>query len=659
MSPKTWEDTYKSRLTQATDALAHIRNGQTIFVGSGAGEPLLLTDTLAEMAPRFCDIEVIHLATTREKPRLADPALVHSFRYNSFYVGRHATSSAADDPTDYTPMNVSELPSAMATGTILIDVALVQVSPPDALGFCSLGVSVDATRAAVENANLVIAQVNRNMPVTVGDSLIPVDDLDFVVEGDTPLAEVAPPRLDPVSLTIGRHVAGLISDGMTIHFDRGPISAATMRYLDTRKDLGIHTDILTDDILRLIESGAVTNRRKKIYHGKAVATMAMGTSRLYKALEGNPHIELLPIDEVNDPAIIMQIDDMVSVHAVGEIELTGMARADTEHVSVKQSLPSSTNYIQGARCSKNGFTIMALPSTTPDGRRSRIVSVSVGRGVAFNRASAEYVVTEYGIVNLYGLSVRERTIALISIAHPKFRRQLLTEAKELRYVGRDQKIPPEAGCVYPSNYEFSHTFKDGLEVLFRPMQPSDARRLQRLFYKLQPDTIRLRFHGTIKALTNEMAQAATTIDYSRDMAIVGLVGPRSNPEIIGEGRYTYNPGNNMGEFDIVVREDYRGRGIGDVSGRLPQQDRVFPRAGRGVRRRDPGKRRHAGSVQEGVADGEDALRAREHGRHREVPRTAGEAPQGQRHRVLGPLRRLQVRRRPPFRSGARQDRHST
>ena len=561
MASKAWMHSYSEKLVPAREALSHIRNGQTIFIGSGAGEPDLLTDTLADMAPHFCDIEVIHLATARREPKLASPELSGSFRYNSFYVGRHDSEPAGDVTTDYTPMNVSELPAAMATGTVLVDVALVQVSPPDELGTCSLGVSVDATRAAVENANLVIAQVNKNMPVTVGDSLVPLEDIDYIVEGNAPLAEASAPVLDPVSLTIGRHIASLISDGMTLHFDRGPISASTMRYLDTRKDLGIHTDILTDDILRLIESGAVTNRRKKIYHGKTVATMAMGSEKLYRSLEGNPHVELLPIEEVNDPSVIAKNDDMVSVHSVGEIELTGMARADTEHVSVKQSLPSSTNYIFGARCSRNGFTIMALPSTTPDGSRSRIVSVSIGRGVAFDRASVEYVVTEYGTVNLYGLSVRERAIALISIAHPKFRHQLLDEAKRLGYVGKDQEIPPESGCVYPHQYEFSHTFNDGTEVLFRPVQPSDARRLQRLFYKLTPETIRLRFHATIKALTDEMAQKAAAIDYSRDMAIVGLVGPRSNPEIIAEGRYTYNPGNNMGEFDIVVREDYRGKGL--------------------------------------------------------------------------------------------------
>jgi len=561
MAPKRWKTFYADKLVSASEALSHIKNGQTIFVGSGAGEPAVLTEKLAEMAPRFCDIEVIHLATTREEPILAAPELTDSFRYNSFYVGRHDSEPEGVDTTDYTPMNVSELPAAMATGTVLVDVALVQLSTPDELGFCSLGVSVDATLAAVENAKLVIAQINKNMPVTMGDSLVSLEAIDYAVEGHTQLAEARAPVLDPVSLTIGRYIASLITDGMTLHFDRGPISAAAMRYLDTRKDLGIHTDILTDDILRLIESGAVTNRRKKIYHGKTVATMAMGSEKLYRSLQGNPHIELLPINEVNDPAVITQNDEMVSVHSVGEMELTGMARADTEHVSVKQSLPSSTNYIHGARCSKNGFTIMALPSTTPDGSRSRIVSVSIGRGVAFDRASVEYVVTEYGTVNLYGLSVRERAIALMSIAHPKFRHDLLEEAKRLGYVPKDQEIPPESGCVYPHQYEFSHTFNDGTEILFRPVQPSDARRLQRLFYKLTPETIRLRFHGTIKALTNEMAQKAAAIDYSRDMAIVGLIGPRSNPEIIAEGRYTYNPGSNMGEFDIVVREDYRGKGL--------------------------------------------------------------------------------------------------
>jgi acetoin utilization deacetylase AcuC-like enzyme/acyl-CoA hydrolase/GNAT superfamily N-acetyltransferase len=562
MYDRSWQNAYSDQLASAEAALSHIRNGQTIFVGSGAGEPLFLTKTLAEMAAHFSDIEVIHLTSASEESALASSKLTGSFRYNTFYIGRYSAEGTEHAGMDYTPMNVSELPEAMANGTIPIDVALIQVAPPDSLGFCSLGVSVDATKAAAENASLVIAQVNENMPVTLGDSVIPASKIDHLVDGTAPLIEVTSPQPDPVSLTIGRYVANLITDGMTLQFDRGPISAAAMRYLDTRRDLGIHTAILTNDILRLIRSGAITNQMKAVNKGKTVATMAMGTTELYAEIASNPHIELLPIDQVSNPQIIAQNDHMVSIHTVEEMELTGMARANTTQRSLQRSLPTSMNFIDGARHSKDGFTILALRSTTPDGKRSNIVSVSLGRGVAFSRAEIDYVVTEYGVVNLCGLPVRERAIALISVAHPKFRHQLLEEAKKLKYVTDDQVIPPEAGCVYPHQYEFTKVFRDGTEVRFRPLQPSDAHRLQKLFYSLSRDTIRQRYHGTIKTLTDAAAQRQAAIDYSKDMAIVGLVGPWRNPLIVGEGRYSYDPDNNMGEFDIVVREDYRGCGIG-------------------------------------------------------------------------------------------------
>ncbi len=562
MASKTWQQRYSDKVVSAREALFHIRNGQTVFVGSGAGEPMLLTDALYEMSPEFCDIEIIHLSTAQEEPKLSRPQPSGSFRYNSLYVGRHGAEGTGGSAADYTPMNVSELPKAMAAGALRVDVALIQISPPDPHGMCNLGVSVDATKAAAENARLLIAQVNENSPATLGDTWLHVDSIDYLVEGDLPLPVVAPPELDPVSLTIGRHVAGLITNGMTLHLDCGPISAAAMRYLDTRKDLGIHTDIITDDLMRLMSSGAVTNSRKRNHRGKTVATMVMGSQKLYSESANDPYVELLPIDLVSNPTVIGQNDDMVCVLSVQEIELTGMARADVEHVSLKRTLPSSMDFLDGAHLSKNGFTILALPSTTPDGARSRIVGQSVGRGVAFNRAKVDYVVTEYGAVNLYGLSVRERSIALISIAHPKFRQSLLEEAKTLGYVGPSQFVPPEEGGVYPRNYEFSHVFPGGTDIGFRAIQPSDARRLQRLFYALSPETIRLRYHGTIKTLSAEDAQRLASIDYRHDMAIVGLVGPRRSPDIVAEGRYTYNPANNMGEFDIVVREDFRGRGIG-------------------------------------------------------------------------------------------------
>jgi len=560
VTEKSWQDIYAEKVSSAEDAISHIRNSQTIFVGSGAGEPLLLTDTLAKMASQFWGLQIIHLTSVQAESKLARPELVEHIRYNTFCIGRGR--SFVDTAAAYIPINIVELPSAMASGIVPIDVALVQVTPPNAIGICSLGVSVDATKAALENADLVIAQVNENMPVTMGDSLVSVENIDFLVKGDAVLVEVSPPELDAISLTIGDYIAGLISDGMVLHIDSGPIASATMRYLDTKKDLGIHTDILTDDILRLIETRAVTNRLKQINKGKTLATMVLGSEKLYKEVDRNPYIELYPIERVNDPFVIARNDNMVSIHAVHEVELTGLARAESAQVSQIQNLPSSLDFINGASRSKNGLNIVALPSTTPDGSRSRIVAHSTARGIGLSRSRIHYVVTEFGAVHIYGLSIRERAIALISIAHPKFREQLLEEAKKLHYVDEKQVIPPMSGCVYPRQYESCNTFKECLQVFFRPIRLSDARRMQRLFYSLSPEAIRMRYHGSVKVLTDEMAQKLVAVDYSKDMAIVGLIGSSKNPQLIAECRYSYDPSCNMGDFSIVVGAKYRGMGIG-------------------------------------------------------------------------------------------------
>lgn len=561
MSTKPWQDLYAAKLTTAENALSHIENGQTIYIGSGGGEPLLLTSTLARMSAQFSDLRVIHLLAHGDQP-LADPALRNNIRYETFYIGRGVEQAVIAGTVDFTPMNLSDLPKAFKKGVANLEVALIQVSPPDDSGMCSLGISVDAGRAAIEVAGLVIAQVNENMPVTLGDSRVSADLIDHFVEGTMDLIEVPPATLDPISLTIGRHIAKLIQNGMTLHFDQGVISSATMRYLDTKRDLGIHTDILTDDLLRLMRTGAVNNQKKTIHKGKTVVNAVLGSLELYEAVHLNPDIEIYPMDYVNSPYTISLNDNMVSIFSVQEMELSGLGRLDMEDPGSIRSLPSSTDFFDGTRRSENGMIILALPSTTPDGKRSRIVAESFGRGVYLNRAKVDFVVTEYGAVDLYGHSIRERAIALISIAHPKFRRKLLEEAKRFHYVEQDQIIPPESGCVYPHQYEFSHTFKDGLEVFFRPVKPSDASALQRMHYKLSEESIRMRYHGMIKTLSNKVAQEMANIDYSKDMAIIGLIGPPRNQRIIAEGRYMYNPGNEMGEFDTLVVEDSRGYGIG-------------------------------------------------------------------------------------------------
>lgn len=561
MAKTRWQDIYTDKLVSAHDALSRIRNGQTIFISSGSGEPLALTETLAEMAPQFSDIRIIHLVAQGHQ-RLARPELANSFRYNTFFIGRGVEKAVAAGTADYTPMNMSDLPGAIARGAVPVDVALIQVSVPDEHGKCSLGISVDAAKAAVIHASLVIAQVNARMPVTFGASDISIDNIDYLVDETMDLIEVPSPKLDPITLTIGRHISNIITSGMTLHFDSGAISAATMRYLDNKKDLGIHTDVLTDDIMRLIKVGVVTNQKKNINIGKTVVNMVRGSKELYETVNNNPDVEVRPLDYVNDPFVISQNDSMVSIFSVQEMELSGLARVGVGNPGGFHTYPSSTDFIDGTRRSKNGLVIMALPSITPDGRYSTIVAQSFGRGVFFNRAKLDIVVTEYGSVNLLGLSLRERAIALISIAHPKFRKQLLRDAKRFNYVGEDQAIALEHGSLYPHHYEFHHVFAEGVQVFFRPVKPLDARQIQRMFYTLSGESIRMRYHGMIKSLTNEAAQEMANIDYSRDMAIIGRYGPPGNRKIIAEARYMYNPSNNMGEFDMLVVEDFRRYGIG-------------------------------------------------------------------------------------------------
>ncbi len=561
-SPVGWQQRYGHKLASPEAATARVRSGQTVYIGSGAAEPTVLTAALVTRAGELRDVAVIHLLGLGESP-FANPRLAGNFRLNTFFVGRGMEEAVREGRADYTPMAVTELPRAMAQGIVTVDVALVQVSPPDAMGSCSLGIAADAGLAAVEHARLVIAQVNEHMPVTHGDTRVHVDQLDLLVDGSMPLQHVEPEDPDPISVTIGRLVADIIQDGAVLHFGRSPVSTATMRFLERRRDLGIHTDVLTTDLLRLIQSGAVTNRTKGVHRGRTVATTAQGTTELYRALHHNPAIELHPVDHVNDPFVIAQNPGVVAVLEVEEVDLSGKARIHGTVASSKRgSLGAALDYLEGASRSEAGLVVLALPSIDLETGESRIVAEGSGRGVFLPRSRVDIVVTEYGSVHLRGLSLRERAVALISVAHPRFRQGLMAQAKEACLVATDQGLQPEQGCVYPHHYETSRSFPGGLEVFFRPVKPSDTRRIQQLFHSLSPETVRMRWHASLNSLSRATLMEITNIDYSRDMAIVGLVGPRGNRRIICEGRCLYSPGNHMGEFDILVHDDYQGRGLG-------------------------------------------------------------------------------------------------
>jgi acyl-CoA hydrolase/acetoin utilization deacetylase AcuC-like enzyme len=560
--PLTWRQRYAHKLHTASAALERVRSGQTVYIGSGAAEPTVLTEAMLARVEALRDVVVIHLLGLGESP-FADPALAVNVRLNTFFVGRGMEEAVRQGRADYTPMSVTELPRAIAQGIIPVDVALVQVSPPDAMGSCSLGIAVDAGLAAVEHAALVIAQVNDRMPVAHGDARVHVDQLHALVEGSVPLIEVPGEETDPISVTIGRLVADIIRDGAVLHFGRSAVSSATMRFLEQRKDLGIHTDVLTSDLLRLIHAGAVTNRTKGVHRGRTVATTAHGDLELYRALHQNPAIELHPVDHVNDPFVIAQNPGAVAVLEVEEVDLSGKARIHGTVASSKRgSLGAALDYIEGVSRAEGGLVVLALPSVDPETGASRIVAEGTGRGVYLPRSKIDIVVTEYGSVHLRGLSLRERAVALISVAHPRHRHALMVDAKAACIVAQDQGEQPEHGSVYPHHYETTRTFRGDLEVFFRPVKPSDVRRIQQLFHSLDPETVRMRWHASLNSLSRATLMSMTNIDYSKDMAIVGLVGPRGNRRIICEGRCLYNPVNRMGEFDILVHDDFQGHGLG-------------------------------------------------------------------------------------------------
>lgn len=547
----------------SSEAMEHIQNGQTILIGSGCAEPLVLTEELKRKASSYWDLRIIHLIAQRESP-LSSPKFRHHFRFSTFYGGRGLERAVMEGSADLIPMNISQLPNAMLSGIIPVDIALIQVSPPNSEGNCSLGISVDILKAGIQCANLVIAQVNPFMPISHGDTVISLNQLDYLVQGEGPLLESPPLEPGPVALTIGRHISAHIPDRATLHLDGSRISAAITRHLSSKKDLGIHTEFLTDEIFRLIQTGVVTNQFKNINKDKTIVTAVMGSKELYQWINQNPEVEIHPVNYVNNPQVISSHRSMISIHAVDRIELSGTTWIDFYHSQSSNRMPSSMDFLNGSSRSHQGLTIIALQSTTSDGKESNIVLEAPRRGVSFSPAKIDLVVTEYGSVSLYGLSYRERAIALISIAHPKFRLMLREEAVEAGFLPKlpDNLPQTEAALTYPHHFETTKTFKGGEEVFFRPIKPTDVGRMQRMFYSLSKEIIHMRYHGAIKTLSEPTAILLCNIDYTKDMAIVGLVGPPENPSIIAEGRYTYDPSNGMGEFDILVSESYQRKGIG-------------------------------------------------------------------------------------------------
>ncbi len=565
-----WTEKYKSKVLTANAAIKKIKRGSRIFLGTGCGVPYHLVQELAKLADRMSDNEIVHLLTLGDTPS-ADLKFQSQFRHNTFFVSENIRAAVADGRADYSPIMLSDIPRLFRSKRMPLDVAMIQVSPPGEHGYCSFGISVDITKAGAESADMVIAQVNENMPITHGDSFINIRDIDYLVPFNEPLREFESGEGDEQISLIGSYVARLIENESTLELGIGALPQAVCNnLLETGvRDLGIHTEMFSDSMIPLIEGGIITNRAKTIHRGKVIASFAMGTKKLYDYIDGNPMFHFYPSEYVNDPYVIGQNKKMIAINSALEIDLTGQVCADSIGHKFYSGIGGQVDFIRGASRSPGGKAIICIQSTAMDDQVSRIVPrLSEGAGVVTTRGDVDVIITEYGLANLHGKTIRERVLSLIAIAHPKFRNELLEAAKKMHYVFEDQVPFQVQGTYFASEYETRETFKgpDGpIEVQFRLIRPDDSDRIKELFYDLSEESIYFRFLTPLKSLRRQTLQDFYNVDQDADISLVATIHQDDEGDverIVGAGRYLLNRNTNQAEFGLLVQDDYQGKGVG-------------------------------------------------------------------------------------------------
>ena len=570
-----WQERYKDMVSTPKKAARNIRSGQRVFIGTGCSEPTELVNAMTERAGELADVEIVQLFTKGDA-MYAQKKFADSFMVNSFFIGQNVRGMIQEGLGSYTPVLLSNIPHLFNSGRLPLDVALIQVTPPDKNGKVNLGISVDIVKSATENASLIIAQVNPQMPWTLGDSCIDIFDIDILVPADVPLIEKEDEPLNEISRAIGRNVASLIPDGATVQFGLGRmpgfgrIPQAAIEFLKEKKDLGIHSEIITDSIIGLIESGAVTGARKSFDRGRIVVSFCMGTRKLYDSIDNNPLFCFRPTEYVNDSNVISQQTKMMAINMGMEIDLTGQISTDSIDGKFHSGIGGMVDFNRGAAQAKDGRTIVVLPSTDFDESKSRIVTqLSPGAGVTITRGTVHFVVTEYGIAYLYGKSIQERVMALISIAHPKFREQLCKEAVEAHYIRLDMA---EVGNKFllPSDESMKSTLllDNGTQINFRSVRPTDEPSMRDLVYDLSRETIYYRFMSQQSKFTHQQIQNFVYIDHRKDVAILGTVPEAHGEDIICVGRYYLDERTNRAEVAFVIRDEWQNRGIGSHVFRL-------------------------------------------------------------------------------------------
>lgn len=566
MTPDELKQKYPNKFLSERQLFKTIKSGNTIFIGTGCGEPVRLVKSLIEFIDKepkaFFDVEVIQLVTLGTV-KYADDKYKDNFRPNAFFVGGGLREAVNKGLADYTPIFLSNLPSLFDKKIVPVDVALIQVSYPDKHGYLSLGISVDIVKTAVENAKIVIAQLNSYMPRVHGECFLHIDDIDYFFDYSEPLLEYVNNISSEEVDKIGENVAKIVKDGDTIQIGYGSIPNAILKHLRDKKHLGVHTELLTDGIIELMKAGVIDNSKKTLNKGKTVASFCLGTKETYEFLNDNPAFEFRPISYTNNPLNISRNVNMTAINSALEIDLTGQATAESLGKFFYSGVGGQADFMRGANFAPGGKTILVLKSTTKNEQISKIVPfLTEGAGVTLTRGDIHYVVTEYGIAYLHGKNIRERAMDLISIAHPKFRPWLIEEAKKQNLIYKDQIYVSKAD--YPAYYETYRTTKTGLNLFLRPVRLNDEPILKDFFYSLSEDSLFKRFICVKKDMPHKELQFYTAIDYSKEMVILAIIKDEWKETVVGLGQYSINEKTLMAEVAFIVRDDYQNQGIGEI-----------------------------------------------------------------------------------------------
>ncbi|MBI3524185.1 MAG: GNAT family N-acetyltransferase [Betaproteobacteria bacterium] len=570
---------HAGKLTTVAEAVQHIRGGDHVFVGSACATPRALVAALEALAFPPPDVELLHFLTDHVVPHNAQGEAVTCYRHRTFFVGQDIRAAVKQGLADYVPISIARVPQLMAIGRIAVDVALIQVSLPDEFGYVSLGVSVDVIPAAVAKARVVIAEINPSMPRTMGDSTLHISQIHHLAPVDAPVIEYLHPAAPEQAMEqIARYIGGIIEDGSTLQIGLGRVTNEALKYLVDRQDIGIHSDVITDAIIPLLERGILTGRRKSNQPGKIVTSFAMGSRRLYDLIDRNPLFSFQPIEVVADINTIAAQHKMVSVTQAFAVDLTGQVCADQVNGDFYSGLAAQGEFLRGASRSEGGKPIICLASTEDDGETSRIRAVlRPGEGVTVARSDVHYVVTEFGIAYLFGKSIRERAVALIEVAHPRFRAALFEQAQALGY------LPPEQTLnnlhAYPVEEELSVVLKDQRRVLLRPATSSDGEAIRSLFHRLPERDVYTRFFRQVRSLSNEEIQRLCNLNFENEVAFVAVTGTRENPQVVAQACYFIDASTNLAETAFMVHPDWQGCGLGSAL----QQRMTSHAKARGVR----------------------------------------------------------------------------